>query len=458
MIIKFFKSNNNPKATIDYLSGRNRDREKSKILQGDIDLSLKIAESLEFSNRYTAGCISFEEENIPEEHKLEIMDHFENTFFAGLDKDQYNITWIEHTDKDRLELNFFIPNVELGTQKRLQPYFDRSDRPLAENFKQTINHDYHLSDPDAPEKKQSMIMRHDLPKDKKEALSVINDGLATLAKAGEITNRDDVIQALEKYGFEVVRQTSKSISIKTDGQNLRLKGAFYEQDFRFSEGLSEEITKRNAEHEQGSTSRYRTAQERLNRAIENRKQIYSRKYPKRTIEVNQKNDKDVSATNNNRRNDINNNANTKHLSRVSIKRKIPGYEKVGTVSRNLPGTIKQDKANSMQNRRKEQAMRRSRQELYRQNLGRQLQDNRKELEDDANSTTFRDNIKRVIETTREHARSLIEKIRRIGTRERIDKTAIQSNNGTLEELKRHTNEIQKIASSQKNQHRRGMSL
>ncbi|MFQ1020342.1 hypothetical protein ACGH6R_11115, partial [Gilliamella sp. CG13] len=99
-----------------------------------------------------------------------------------------------------------------------------------------------------------------------------------------------------------------------------------------------------------------------------------------------------------------------------------------------------------------------RQELYRQNLGRQLQDNRKELEDDANSTTFRDNIKRVIETTREHARSLIEKIRRIGTRERIDKTAIQSNNGTLEELKRHTNEIQKIASSQKNQHRRGMSL
>ncbi|MEC4460013.1 relaxase/mobilization nuclease domain-containing protein, partial [Klebsiella pneumoniae] len=40
----------------------------------------------------------------------------------GLDKDQYSILWVEHTDKGRLELNFLIPNTELLTGKRLQPY------------------------------------------------------------------------------------------------------------------------------------------------------------------------------------------------------------------------------------------------------------------------------------------------------------------------------------------------
>lgn len=47
---------------------------------------------------------------------------------TGLDKEQYNICWIQHTDKNRLELNFFILNVELSTEKRLQPYYDKADR------------------------------------------------------------------------------------------------------------------------------------------------------------------------------------------------------------------------------------------------------------------------------------------------------------------------------------------
>jgi hypothetical protein len=50
-------------------------------------------------------------------------------FFPGLDKDQYQILWVQHQDKvnqtqeTRLELNFVIPNVELSTGKRLQPFY-----------------------------------------------------------------------------------------------------------------------------------------------------------------------------------------------------------------------------------------------------------------------------------------------------------------------------------------------
>jgi hypothetical protein len=46
-------------------------------------------------------------------------------FIPGLDKDQYQILWVQHQDKvnqdtgeTRLELNFVIPNVELSTGKR----------------------------------------------------------------------------------------------------------------------------------------------------------------------------------------------------------------------------------------------------------------------------------------------------------------------------------------------------
>jgi hypothetical protein len=67
------------------------------------------------------GVLSFEEANLEEQQKQEIMQSFEETLLAGLDRDQYDITWIEHTDKGRLELNFVIPNVELSTGKRLQP-------------------------------------------------------------------------------------------------------------------------------------------------------------------------------------------------------------------------------------------------------------------------------------------------------------------------------------------------
>ena len=101
--------------------------------------------------------MSFEEASIPDAYKQEIMQKFEETFFAGLEPEQYNICWIEHTDKGRLELNFFIPNVELESGKRLSVYYDKSDRPLAENFKQVINQQYDLSDPDAPQKRQMTV-------------------------------------------------------------------------------------------------------------------------------------------------------------------------------------------------------------------------------------------------------------------------------------------------------------
>jgi len=270
------------RASVDYLMDKKEG--EVQVLAGDPELSAQLAESLDFQNKYTVGCLTFEEPNIPETQKYEIMQKFEDTFFAGLNADQYNISWIEHTDKGRLELNFFIPNVELESGRRLQPYYDRADRHLAENFKRSINLEYGLSSPDDPQKRQTVTMNRNLPKNTKDAVRALNGLVEGAYVEGKVKNREDVVQLFETHGFEIGRQTEKYISIKNEnGRNIRLKGAFYEQDF----GVSGESQAKGSSRGVGDAGSYRerleAARANLSRSIEKRlsdNQRYSR--PRKT--------------------------------------------------------------------------------------------------------------------------------------------------------------------------------
>ena len=213
MIVKFFKNSGggSANATMNYLLGKENDRESARLLSGDPELTKRLSGSLSFQNRYTVGVLSFEEVNLPDEDKRAIMESFESSLLAGLDKDQYNITWIEHTDKERLELNFVIANVELTTGKRLQPYFDRVDRPLVENWKQVTNHEYGLTDPHDPDKTQAVktLNRQNLPKAVQQVKERIGQAIAHQIEQGNISDRRDVIDTLEQAGFEIARTTDK---------------------------------------------------------------------------------------------------------------------------------------------------------------------------------------------------------------------------------------------------------
>ena len=79
------------------------------------------------------------------------MAAFEKTLFPGLTPDQYRIVWIEHKDKEnaetgekRLELNFLIPNLEITTGKRLQPFYAKADLNRVDDFKSIVNYKYQL--------------------------------------------------------------------------------------------------------------------------------------------------------------------------------------------------------------------------------------------------------------------------------------------------------------------------
>ena len=270
MIVKFLgnKGGGSAGATMDYMLGKDRDRDGAILLSGDPDLTARIADNLDFQNRYTVGVLSFEESDLEERQKQEIMQNFEKTLLAGLERDQYDITWIEHRDKGRLELNFVIPNVELSTGKRLQPYFDQADRPLVENWKQVTNFEHRLSDPHAPDKAQAIkvLNSQNLPENIKEIKEQIGAVIADQISKGEIENRQDVVKTLEQAGFEITRQTDRSISIKNpDGKrNIRLEGVIYENK-RFGEEFRAEHSRAGQDYQETSRERYQTALGKLQR-------------------------------------------------------------------------------------------------------------------------------------------------------------------------------------------------
>lgn len=281
MIVQFFNRGSGSGAgSVDYLLGKDRDRDQAKLLRGHDLETVELINSLDFDKRYTSGCLSFEESNLDEDLKRELMDEFEETLFPGMDKNQYSCLWVEHRDKGRLELNFVIPNVELTTGKRLQPYYVGADYHRVDAWKQIKNIEHDFTDPNDPGKAQSTIISKDLPRDKKDAVEMINQALERAVVSGIVTNRESVVQYLEESGVEIARESKQSISIKNPdgGRNIRLKGAIYERDFQFSRALSEEIRERSRDYQSRVGERLSGAQERYQYGIEKRREYLEQRY------------------------------------------------------------------------------------------------------------------------------------------------------------------------------------
>lgn len=464
MIVKFFKKHGKGKASsckacVDYLL--NKPNDTAQILQGDPRLSQSIADSLDFNNTYTAGCLSFEESDLPESQKREIMARFENAMFAGLEPEQYNIAWVQHTDKGRLELNFVIPNVEMTSGKRLQPYYDRADRPLAESFKQVINHEYSLSDPNDPTKQKSLIDRKDLPTDKKQALQAITDGLTALANAGHINDRQDVINALERAGFEIARITPKNLSIKTEGQNLRLKGAFYEQDFRFSNDLSADITERAREHRRDSAERYQTARAKLDTAVTARREQFSRKYPNRAGEIDKKYRENVSLADPNRLDSISPDSDNHRAFNVAGEECLSRDDRMAKLSRNSQRTEWGDQTINLSNGQGDQAVHSVRQGFNNENVGREPENNRsprnqetgEKVNDDRNRSDVRKYLENLARTARERAESFIARVAEFARRKRLNHSTIPRNQRAINDITEFNKQLETVISQCKKQSR-----
>lgn len=271
MIVKFHaRGTGAGSGPVDYLLGPDRQREAAVLLRGSPNDVAALIDASDYAKRYTSGVLSFHEADLPVDAKEKMMTSFEKALLPGLDADQYACLWVEHRDKGRLELNFVVPNVELQSGKRLQPWFAPADKPRIDAWKTVVNAQLGLHDPDNPLNKRALCTPRNLPPSKLEAAQAITDGLLSLAASGELRQRDDVIRTLEEAGFTVARETKSSISIADPdgGRNIRLKGMLYERDFTFGEGLRGEIEAAGERYRRGADARVQAARGVYQRGVE----------------------------------------------------------------------------------------------------------------------------------------------------------------------------------------------
>ena len=233
MLVKFFKyGSGNGKSAFKYLLNHRVQEGTSRVLRGNADLTLSIIQSLKTKKKYKSGCLSFEEENMTQEHKEKIMDFFEETIFPGISSENRNIVWIEHTDKNRLELNFVIPRVELSTYKAFNPYFSRTDEYRFNAFRDFINKKYELSDPMEKKKSQTLRLNNMVKYSKNEQIKKLDSYLTSLVENHTLKSRTELIEELKLIGYEITRANKEYISIKAKGSKaIRLKGRYYQENW-----------------------------------------------------------------------------------------------------------------------------------------------------------------------------------------------------------------------------------
>jgi len=258
-------------------------RKHAKVLYGDPVLTEHLIDTTVHKSKYKSGYLSFSEraDEISEDDKKRIMEEFEKVIFCGLEPDQYDILWVEHTDKDiddnnpvgRLELNFVIPCQELRTGKSFQPYYEPADQRRVNAWKNIVNAEVKtinaepLSDPNDPKrqrlvnpynshaprpspfninnysKKQSdeddETIQH--PQSRRDLEEALKRRLLLESQRGVVINRQSLLTTLRRWGLNVNRDNSEtSVSVKHNDlkdkngrvMSVRLTGGMFAKDYR----------------------------------------------------------------------------------------------------------------------------------------------------------------------------------------------------------------------------------
>ena len=262
---------------------KTKPRDGARLIYGNDSDTTEVINGIKNSKIYTSGVLSFApEESITDAQKIEIIESFEQNLFPGLMRGEYSGYWVEHQDKDRQELHFVFAEIHLPSGKALPVYYIGKDFDLVDSWKDLINIDYGLEDPNDPKRKRAYRLKgyeyaqkKQQEKDKLAGKAIKDEKVFDEEKIGEwlieeiaddesIQTQADVIRVIAE-AFEITRvaKDGKSISIKNPvgGRNIKLKGMMYEREFtrqRFeSLGKTQTRERKNRSELQASNQRER---------------------------------------------------------------------------------------------------------------------------------------------------------------------------------------------------------
>lgn len=244
MLIKFTSGGKGGGGAVcDYLvdAGREgREQCPPEVVRGDLARTRELIDSIERRWTYTHGVLSFAPEDAPTIAEQEAaMDAFEAFAFAGLDAEQFDITWVrhQHTAGGRVELHFVTPRMELASGRALNiapPGWERGYSKLRD----ALNLQHGWARPDDPARAREVAFELSPPWAQhgfhlKEGKEAVHGYVTALVERGAIHDRASLVDALTEAGLEVTRAGKDYVTVRdpdTD-ERLRLRGRIYEKDW-----------------------------------------------------------------------------------------------------------------------------------------------------------------------------------------------------------------------------------
>ena len=299
MLVKFLaRGTGSAGAAVGYLLGERdaagKPREGVEVLRGNPDMVAAVADTLAFEHKYTSGVIAWAPEDEPTDKQIEaVLDVFEKTAWAGLERDRYAWAAVLHRERGGgAHVHVLAARCDLETGRSLNiapPGWEKTFGPLRDAF----NHEHGWARPDDPARArveqpghrayiEAARLRAGLrleasPRD------LIRDYLLQRVEHGMVRNRADVVSALREAGLEVPRHGKDYLTAldPETGDRWRLKGGLYGENFdreRFDRAAAEEAGERTPGDRGVDRERARAARRELAARREERAQYHRARY------------------------------------------------------------------------------------------------------------------------------------------------------------------------------------
>jgi hypothetical protein len=218
-----------------------------EVLRGDANTFNHACSANPHEWKYTSGVIAWSKDDNPNPEEIrEVLDKFEKHAFAGLDKSQYHLFAVLHTDDDGSKhIHVLVPRMDLVSGKSLNiapplhhHHFDplrdklnlekgwsRPDDILLAKFTQEPNHVAKINS-------QAEKLLPNFEKLKKNQLRHVIDNHIRSLLGTEIQDRSDIIRVLRQLDGvkEVTNGKHVTVVLNNDSRH-RMKGAFYDENF-----------------------------------------------------------------------------------------------------------------------------------------------------------------------------------------------------------------------------------
>ena len=245
MLISFFgHSEGTGDRAAEYIADEENRSIAPQVLEGDLDRTVALINSISRKHTHTSGVISFAKSDAPSiSDIMAVIQDFKAHFFAGLDADQFDITFVRHCHLGREEIHFLTPRLELLSGKDLNIAPPTSTYAFKESFVKAWNLEKGWADPGDPARARE-LSHPPVKEERRHGLKLhgtreqIHAYVTDMIVAGTVVDRPTLIAALQDVGLPVHRQGKDYISVTTDsGDAVRLKGRIYGKDWTYDQEL-----------------------------------------------------------------------------------------------------------------------------------------------------------------------------------------------------------------------------